>query len=99
MLSNEEKILKERGNFWLRFLDRYVGIPFLCFLSLFKGIKKRSGYRIENVLVIKIGGIGDTLLLIPILKAIKNTHEGVSLTVVCSKNNYEVLNRHQFIDN
>jgi heptosyltransferase I len=76
-----------------------VGIPFLCLLSLCKGIKKRSGFRIENVLVIKIGGIGDTLLLIPILKAIKNTHEGVSLTVVCSKNNYEVLNRYQFIDN
>ncbi len=91
--------MKERGNYWLRFLDRYVGIPLLFLLSLLKRKKKWTGKKVKSVLVIKIGSIGDTLLLIPILKSIKYSYNDVSLTVVGSKNNYEVLRRYSFIDN
>ena len=89
--------MKERGNFWLRFVDRYLGIPFLFILSLVKRPNKPVK-DIKNVIVIKMGSIGDTLLLIPVLKAIKDVHKDIFLTVVCSKNNYEVLNRYSFID-
>lgn len=93
--------MKERGNYWLRFLDRYLGILFLCLLFPLKQVKKWKGKKVKNVknvLVIKIGSIGDTLLLIPILEAIKHSNNGVLLTVIGSKNNYEVLNRYSFID-
>lgn len=91
-------LLKERGNYWLRFLDRYVGIPILYFLSAIKRTN-RLDRRINSILVIKLGTIGDTLLLIPVLKSIKDTYPGVSITVIGSKNNFEVLNRYSFIDN
>ena len=89
--------MKERGNFWLRVLDRYVGIPLLCLLYLFRAIKK-TGQEVNSVLVIKIGTIGDTLLLMPVLKAIKDAYPEAFLTVIGSKNNYEVLSRYSFID-
>lgn len=91
--------MKERGNFWLRFLDRYLGIPVLFFLFLIKRTKKEMGQIVKNVLVIKIGTIGDTLLLMPVLKAINGAHPEISLTVIGSKNNYDVLSRYSFIDN
>ena len=89
--------MKERGNFWMRFFDRYGGIPILCFLSLVKKARK-AGHEINSILVIKIGTIGDTLLLVPVLKAIKNMHPKTLLTVIGSKNNYEVLCRYSFIN-
>ncbi|MBI3399618.1 MAG: glycosyltransferase family 9 protein [Deltaproteobacteria bacterium] len=89
--------MKERGNFWMRFFDRYAGIPIVWFLSLVKRANKAKG-GMNSILVIKIGAIGDTLLLAPVLKAIKNAHPKASLTVIGSKNNYEVLNRYSFID-
>ena len=98
--------MKERGNFWMRFFDRYAGIPILWFLSLVKRAnhvpegfnrgKAKGG--MNSILVIKVGAIGDTLLLAPVLKAIKDAHPKTSLTVIGSKNNYEVLSRYSFID-
>ena len=89
--------MKERGNFWLRVLDRYIGILLLFFLSIIKPSNKRR-QGMQSILVIKIGTIGDTLLLVPVLKAIKDVYPEAFLTVIGSKNNYEVLNRYSFID-
>ncbi|MBI5050238.1 MAG: hypothetical protein HZC11_05020, partial [Nitrospirae bacterium] len=98
--------MKERGNFWMRFFDRCAGIPVICFLSLVKRAnhvpedfnRGKAKGSMNSILVIKIGTIGDTLLLAPVLKAIKDAHPKASLTVIGSKNNYEVLSRYAFID-
>ena len=87
--------MKERGNFWLRTLDRGAGIPLLFLLSLFKK-RRRKPAAIKSVLVIKLGTIGDTLLLAPVLKAVKDS--GASLTVVGSGNNRAVLRQYPFLD-
>lgn len=87
--------LKERGNFWLRSLDRYIGIALILFLSIFRRRRKRPN-SIKSVLVVKLGTIGDTLLLAPVLKAVKDA--GAELTVVGTKNNIAVLKGYKFID-
>lgn len=87
--------MKERGNYWLRLLDRYAGIPLITALSLRKARPRPE--KIKNILAVKIGTIGDTLLLMPVLKALK-ARSDVSLTVVCSRNNSAVLERYPFID-
>lgn len=89
--------MKERGNFWLRSLDRYLGIPFLYLLSLFKRHNEKR-QNIKSILIIKIGTIGDTLLLMPVLKAIKDRYPEVSITAINSRNNSDILNRYSFID-
>ncbi|MBI5902729.1 MAG: glycosyltransferase family 9 protein [Deltaproteobacteria bacterium] len=88
--------MRERGNFWLKLADRCLGIPLLLALSSFrrKGIHARG-----NVLAIKVGTIGDTLLLLPVLKAIKEAEGVSSLDVVAGRGNFEVLRRYPFIDN
>lgn len=86
--------MKERGNIWLRLLDRYAGIPALLCLSAFKG--KGEEKPVKRVLVIKLGTIGDTLLLMPVLKSMKNA-TGASIDVVASRNNEEVLRKYPFI--
>lgn len=87
--------MKERGNYWLRLLDRCAGIPLITALSLRKARPRPE--KIRNILAVKIGTIGDTLLLMPVLKALKARKDS-SLTVVCSRNNSAVLERYPFID-
>lgn len=91
--------MKERGNLWLRILDHYIGIPVVFLLSfLKKKIEANVLSSVHNIIVLKLGTIGDTILVIPILKAIKIKYPQASLTVVGSKNNQEILKRFEFID-
>ena len=54
--------MKERGNKYLRFLDRWLGIPLLFFLALFR--RRRSfPQEVRRVGVMKLAGIGDVVLL------------------------------------
>jgi len=56
--------VKERGNFWMRFFDRYAGIPVVWFLSLVKQANKAKGGMnpvrgavsngVNSILVVKI---------------------------------------------
>jgi len=93
-------VKKERGNRLLRSLDWYVGIPLLFILSTLKRKKIKDGNNrnIKRVLVIKLGAIGDTVLLMPVLKTIKESFPGMVLSVVGSNDNIEVLNRVDWID-
>lgn len=67
-----------RGNRLFKSVDRVVGIPILAAASLGRSLGKRSGRKnaggIEpgsRILVIKQSALGDTLLLLPVLKALK----------------------------
>ncbi|HYW35430.1 MAG TPA: glycosyltransferase family 9 protein [Balneolaceae bacterium] len=87
------KLFKERGNNFLRFLDRYVGIPLVFFLSFFR--KKRSLPQKEPIaqrpIFIKMSGIGDSILTLPIIRELKETNPDINITVICGKNNREVF--------
>ncbi|MEZ5315264.1 MAG: glycosyltransferase family 9 protein [Chlamydiales bacterium] len=62
--------MKERGNKWLKFWDRYLGIPLLFILGLFR--KKRSlPKKIERIGLLKSAGIGDLVLLSGIIEDLK----------------------------
>lgn len=94
--------MKERANPVLRTFDRWAGIPLVLLLSVLKRRQKKyNPGGAANVLVLKLGTIGDTLLLMPVLKAVKEEisgRPGSSMTVICSGNNREVLERYPFID-
>ncbi|MCC5832225.1 MAG: glycosyltransferase family 9 protein [Chlamydiales bacterium] len=54
--------MKERGNKWLKFWDRYLGIPLIALLGFFH--KKRSlPKEVERVALLKSAGIGDIVIL------------------------------------
>ncbi|HEY5038112.1 MAG TPA: hypothetical protein VIJ93_03465, partial [bacterium] len=63
-----------RGKSNFKFIDRWIGIPLVWFLGLFakKGTSSASALSEgDHVLVVKLSALGDTLLLLPVFKAVK----------------------------
>lgn len=74
-----------RGNRLLHLIDRYIGIILVRFLSLFK--TKRSFPTIDSIGLIKLGGIGDLIVLSGVIKDLKITYPSASITLFCGKDN------------
>ena len=72
-------------------LDRYLGIP-LCFLL--GGFRRRaSPARVapNNILVIQLSALGDTILAVPTLRAIRHRFPDAQLTMLASPVNLDYL--------
>ncbi|MCH9614347.1 MAG: hypothetical protein SP1CHLAM54_16950 [Chlamydiia bacterium] len=80
------KLLKERGNPALRWLDRYVGIGLLFVLSVFRR-KKRLPEKVRKVGVLKFSGIGDVVLLARSVQALKKQRPDVEIVFFSGKEN------------
>ncbi len=50
---------------------------------------------IKNILVIRPGGIGDAIFLVPVLKALKNNNPNLQIDILCEKRNIEVFNSQE----
>jgi len=70
-----------------KILDYLVG-GLLAFL-LPSLLKRECPKKINNILIIRPGGIGDAIFLLPILKALKN--QGLIIDILCEKRNAEVF--------
>src|SRR5581483_5234336 len=71
------KIPPMRGKSAFKKIDRFLGMPLVYFLGVLTGLwpwkdRKPLGSG-DRVLVVKLSALGDTLLLLPIYKAIKET--------------------------
>ncbi|MBI4170704.1 MAG: glycosyltransferase family 9 protein [Candidatus Aenigmarchaeota archaeon] len=79
----------------LRIVDRYFGM-FLYVWSwmLLPFLTNRAENK--NVLVIKLWAIGESVLVLPSIKALKN--KGYNITVICTKQNKAVFESQMFID-
>lgn len=51
-----------------------------------------TGRRLERILVIRPGGMGDMVLLVPVLKRLRERFPEAAIEVVCENRNVEVLN-------
>jgi len=88
-------------NYWVyHYLDRYIGIPLIFILKFFEKIffRKNKNFDIKKILVIKLTMMGDTILLSPAVKALKEKYSGCELTFLCSKVNYDIVKMWDFID-
>ena len=82
----------------LKILDATVGF-FLCWatgycLHLFRWQASAAAIRLEDVrriLVIRPGGLGDMLLLQPMLKSLRQHYPAAEIDLVCEKRNQEIL--------
>ncbi|MDW8055173.1 MAG: glycosyltransferase family 9 protein [Elusimicrobiota bacterium] len=86
--------------YWIyHYIDRYIGIPLVLLFSFFEKIfKKNKNFKIKKVLVIKLTMMGDTILLYPAVKALKEKFRDAKLTMLCSKVNVDVVKMWDFID-
>ncbi|MFD2442770.1 glycosyltransferase family 9 protein [Bacillus sp. CGMCC 1.16607] len=79
--------MKERGNTKLKIIDKFLGIPIVFTLGLFKKKKKRERLNPRNIIIVMIAAIGDTLLLSSIIKELTHLYPNVNITLVCSNGN------------
>ena len=83
--------MKERGNPLLKKLDRYLGIPLVWGLGLFKAPKalpKLDRDAEVRFILLKTAGIGDTILTQGIIREIKENFPHSTIDYVCTATNY-----------
>ena len=81
-----------------KILDRYIG-SFLCFLL--GGFQSRPPIQSRNpqrILLIQLSAIGDTILAIPTIRAIRNRYPNAHLAMVASSINLQYLEGCPYID-
>lgn len=95
------ELKQERGNKVLRFLDRYIGIPIVCFLGLLKSKKRliKDDHNLKRFAFLKTAAIGDTVLLSAAIRDLKAVYSDVDLTLFTGFSNYEIANQIKGIEN
>jgi heptosyltransferase III len=83
---NNHKYDPTRGRKSLKLLDRYVGIPIVLLLGLFKRRRKIS-HDIKHVGLMKTGAIGDTVLLLGVLESIRSAYPVAKISVFLGSSN------------
>lgn len=81
-----------------RFFDRYLGIPLVMFLKIFVRRKTKVPENIRRVLFIKFAAIGDAILLVPVLRILKNKMPEAKIYFLSSDINYSIVNKNKYID-
>ena len=83
-----KKYDSERGSSFLRFFDRYLGIPIVFLLGIFKR-KKTLPNDIQRIALLKTAAIGDTTILTAIIKDIEDYDANIKITLFTGSSNYE----------
>jgi len=80
--------------------DKYAGIPLLAFLTiLLKRKRKFPAFDIRKILVIKFAAIGDSIMLIPMLRTLRRAYPEAEITFLCSDINVSIIKKIPYIDN
>ena len=77
-----------RGNKLFKFLDFYVGIPFILLFSLIRPRSKGTppdAIAPRRILVIKFVALGDAVLLVPSLRAIRQRFPQAEIVLLCTQ--------------
>jgi len=89
-----------RGNKFFKFVDKYAGFLLLVILRLISIIPFRSFSKQDKncLLVVKLSALGDTILLLPILKKIKKQNPGGKVLMVVTEVNKAAVEGCRYID-
>ena len=80
-----------------RFIEKKL-LPFICvILSLFKR-KQPLPPNPERILAIRFWGLGETILTLPMLKALKEARPEARITVLCTPRNADAFFGQPFVD-
>src|SRR5512134_1082000 len=75
----------------LKFADKTLGKLLVSLLSKPKSHTKRIPKSIERLLVIRPGGIGDAVLILPAIRAFKQRFPDCRIDIPCEKRNADVF--------
>ena len=81
----------------IKSIDKYVGGLLCNFLSLFRGRPK--GNEISKILVVQLWGIGETILTLPAVEALRKKYPKAEINVLATSRNKGVYYGNKNIDN
>jgi len=91
-----------RGNKLFRFIDFYIGILLSFILYFINNLFFRKQNIIKdkftNILIIKLSALGDTILLIPILRTLKENYPDSKISFICTTININAIKNCSYID-
>ncbi len=86
-----------QSNRFQQSLDRYLGIPLCGLLSLFCR-RVRVLYRPQKILFIQLSALGDTILAVPTIRAIRQAFPDAEISMLASGTNLNYLRNCPYID-
>ena len=87
-----------RGSQLLKLIDVVFGSTILQVIKMFR-IKRISLPEIKStIVVVKLSAIGDTILLYPALRALKERFPIIRIVAVCTKINFDIFARCSYVD-
>ncbi|MFC2061471.1 glycosyltransferase family 9 protein [Elusimicrobiota bacterium] len=88
-----------RGNIAFKVIDRCLGIIAVFLLGIITRIcAPKVKEDVKNILIIKLSALGDTILLSPVLKALKEHYKNAKITAIGTEINREVWERMPCVD-
>jgi len=73
----------------IKFIDKRIGNLLCAILGSFSKCKKPD--KAENILVIQLWGIGETILALPAIRALRNRYKKAKITVLATKRNSDIF--------
>src|SRR3989338_11129833 len=68
----------------IKFLDRYIGAIICLVLSIFN-IKTNKNNSYKKILLIQLWGIGETVLCLPAIRALKESNKKIEIDVLATE--------------
>ena len=82
----------------IKFIDKYVGSLICNLLGLFKGEKYKKA-DVEKILVIQLWGIGETILALPAIEALRKRFPKAGINVLATSRNKDIFFGNENINN
>jgi len=83
----------------IKFLDKYAGFLSCLFLSAFSIFTGKKSSASRNILAIQLWGLGETILTLPAIEALRLKYKKSSIDVLVTDRNKEVYFKNGGIDN
>ena len=82
----------------IKFLDKYAGFPSCLFLSAFSIFRGKKSSDFRNILVIQLWGLGETILTLPAIEALRQKYKKSRIDVLVTDRNKEVYFNNMNLD-
>ena len=83
----------------IKFLDKYIGSSLCLFLSINKLFRHKKNLRYKNILIIQLWGIGETILTLPAIEALRSQYKKSSIDILVTERNKEIYYKNKCINN
>jgi len=83
----------------IKFLDKYFGFLSCLILSISRFFRHKKNLSYKNILIIQLWGIGETILTLPAIKALREDNKKSTIDLLVTSRNKEIFYNNKNINN